>query len=74
MTGGCAAERVLPAPMRPDVEVHQPTPLEKLPLAGAHIEPMYRELLPIDLPNVLQVAMAQNVDIRQARERLSGSI
>lgn len=73
MTGGCAAERVLPAPMRPDVEVRQPTPLEKLPVAGAHIEPMYRELLPIDLPNVLQVAMAQNVDIRQARERVAAA-
>jgi outer membrane protein TolC len=34
------------------------------------MQPMYRELLAIDLPTVRRVAAAGNLDIRQARERV----
>jgi outer membrane protein TolC len=67
---GCAAERPEASPGQPNVAESQPELAQKLSLDSAHIEPMYRELLPIDLATVVEVAMAQNVDIRQARERV----
>jgi outer membrane protein TolC len=70
MAAGCAADRPAAKLGRPSVAASQPESAQRLQLDGAHIEPMYRELLPIDLPSVVEVAMAQNVDIRQARERV----
>ncbi len=67
---GCA----LPGPKKarpepPNVApTTQPTPSEALQLDATHIKPMYTELLAIDLPSVVQVAAAQNFDIRQARQ------
>jgi outer membrane protein TolC len=70
LAAGCAAERPESPPARPEIAAGEPESADKLPLDSAPIAPMYRELLPIDLPNVVEVAMAQNVDIRQARERV----
>ncbi len=70
LAAGCAAERPTVPRGRPDVAAGEPKSAESLPLDGASIEPMYRELLPIDLAKIADVAMAQNVDIRQARERV----
>jgi outer membrane protein TolC len=63
-----------------------PRPMPRLSLApsglpgGATLEldassarPMYRELLAVDLPTVVQVARAQNLDIRQARIRVEAA-
>jgi outer membrane protein TolC len=45
-------------------------PPVSLRVDGAEIRPMYREVLPVDLPTVSRVAAAQNIDIRQAQERV----
>lgn len=40
------------------------------PPVDTGIQPMYRELMAIDLQSVVRVAAAQNLDIQQARERV----
>jgi multidrug efflux system outer membrane protein len=68
--GGCATP--LPRPILPSVApATQPT--ASLEIGGAEIRPMYRELLAIDLPNVMQLASAQSLDIQQARQRVEGA-
>ena len=67
---GCASHKpVDDDPIRPDVT---PTDLathgEALQLDASHVRPMYTELLAVDLPSVVQVAAAENFDIRQARQ------
>ena len=44
-----------------------------LSLDPSNVGPMYRELLPVDLPTVLRVASARNLDIRQARQRVEAN-
>lgn len=39
-------------------------------LQGAQTPPMYSQLLPIDLPAAVHVALAGNLDIQQARQRV----
>lgn len=41
-----------------------------LQLDGVQIRPMYRELLAVDLSTVARVALAQSIDIQQARQRV----
>jgi outer membrane protein TolC len=68
---GCAAPPSS-GPPRPSVgPTTQPT--VSVPLSGARIAPMYRDLLAIDLPTVLRVANARNLDIQQARQRLEAN-
>jgi outer membrane protein TolC len=70
VAGGCAARRPAPAPApRPSVA---PTsqPSASLQIDPANVKPMYREMLPVDLPTVIKVAAAQNLDIEQARHRV----
>jgi len=43
------------------------------PSAAATIQPMYRELMAIDLASAVGVAAAQNLEIRQARERVAAA-
>ncbi len=71
--GGCAS--------------HKPEPIQRLditPVAGhsmdqslrldpSVVKPMYTELLPIDLASVVQVAVAQNLDIKRARQSVEAS-
>jgi len=69
LLGGCAS----PAGPRPVVERPDVSPrgggasTTTIPLDSSQITPMFTELLPIDLPTVVRVAMAQNTDIMQAR-------
>jgi outer membrane protein TolC len=65
--GGCAAPEHAPT-SRPSVSPAT-QPGNSVSLTGSEMPPMYRELLAIDLPTVLRVAGADNLDIRQARER-----
>ena len=67
---GCATEQKS-APHPSLAPTTQPT--VSVPLNGPPIAPMYREMLAIDLPTVLRVANARNLDIRQARERLEAN-
>jgi outer membrane protein TolC len=48
-------------------------PTAALDVDASQIQPMYRQLLAVDLPTVLHVAMAQNIEIQQARQRVEAS-
>src|SRR3990172_1428885 len=68
LLGGCAS----PAGPRPVVERPDVSPRGEaassatIPLDSSQIKPMFTELLPIDLPTVVRVAVAQNTDMMQA--------
>lgn len=65
---GCQTPKFDAGPPRPDVSPsNQRTDQEALRLDASQIKPMYTELVPIDLPTVVRVAVAQNFDVRQAR-------
>ncbi|HSZ56577.1 MAG TPA: TolC family protein [Tepidisphaeraceae bacterium] len=65
---GCAAS---PGPPPPGPSVAPATqPAVSLDLNGSPIAPMYRELLAIDLPTVIRVANARNLDIERARQQV----
>lgn len=70
MMTGCATDQAEPPATRPDIAARTARSSETLPLDNGQIKPMYHELLAIDLANVVQVAKAQNIDIKQARERV----
>jgi len=69
LLGGCAT----PTGSRPVVERPDVSPRSvaasttTIPLDLSQIKPMFTELVPIDLPTVTRVAVAQNTDIMQAR-------
>ncbi len=68
---GCAT---LPARPEPLPSVAPPSqPSVSLALKPSAITPMYRELLAVDLPTVIRVANAQNLDIQQARQQVEAS-
>jgi outer membrane protein len=48
-------------------------PTASLKVDASQISPMYHRLLAIDLPTVVRVANSQNLDIRQARQRVEMS-
>src|SRR5205823_8231759 len=69
---GCASKSKPPATTLPSVAPAS-QPSVSLSLNGAEIRPMYRELLAIDLPTVARVAMAQSIDIEEARQRVQSA-
>ncbi len=72
---GCAPKKGTDVlSQRPDVRpAHASEPGEVLELGASHIQPMYTELVAIDLPTVVHAATAQNFDIRRAREAVKAS-
>ena len=72
--GGCASHKPELTLDPPDVS---PTDIaeaaEVLALDASVVSPMYTELLAVDLPSVVRVAAAQNMQILQARERVRAS-
>ena len=71
IAAGCAAPPVGP-PRHPSVSpATQPT--VSVDLNGSAIAPMYRQLLAIDLPTVIRVANAQNLDIERARQQVEAN-
>ncbi len=48
-------------------------PSAALDVDASQIQPMYRHLLAVDLSTVLRVAVAQNIEIQQARQRVEAS-
>ena len=68
---GCAAPAWQPT-ARPSL-APATQPAASLALDATQIKPMYRELLAIDLPTVVRVAAARNLDIEQARQRVQAS-
>ena len=72
---GCATtEPITVAPQYPDVApTERRTSPDTLTLDSSVVSPMHHEMLAIDLPTVVQVAMADNIDIRQARLQVKAS-
>jgi len=65
---GCASPPQRPPDDRPSVApATQPT--AALSLEGSAIQPMYREMLAVDLPTIARVAKARGLDIQEARQR-----
>jgi outer membrane protein TolC len=48
-------------------------PTASLKIDASQIPPMYRRLLAVDLPTVARVAMARNLDIQEAQQRVEAS-
>ncbi len=48
-------------------------PSTSLKVDASQIPPMYRRLLAVDLPTVVRVAMARNLDIQEAQQRIEAS-
>src|SRR6266566_7852766 len=69
---GCADVQEI-VPPRADVAARMAPASEVISLDKSQINPLYRELLAIDLPNVVRVATAQNIDVREARERVEAA-
>ncbi len=75
MVCGCASKNSMKdVVVRPDVS---PEPsaesFKPLTLDASNIKPMYTEVLAVDLPSVIKLAVAQNMDILQARQAVIAS-
>lgn len=63
-----------PVVQRPNVApASEPVAVPPLELDASQVKPMYTEMVPIDLVSIVRVALAQNVDIRQARQEVEAS-
>ena len=72
--GGCASHTPEMTLDPPDVSPTDAVDAaEVLALDASVVSPMYTELLAVDLPSVVKVAAAQNIQILQARERVRTS-
>ncbi|MCH9002042.1 MAG: TolC family protein, partial [Planctomycetes bacterium] len=72
--GGCASHKPELTLDPPDVSPTDAAEVaEVLTLDASAVSPMYTELLAVDLPSVVRVAAAQNMQILQARERVRAS-
>lgn len=68
---GCAHQsslRLSHPSVAPDTQ-----PTASLKMDASKIQPMYRRLLAVDLPAVVRVAMARNIDIQEAQQRVEAS-
>jgi len=69
--GGCVDLQSLHLPHPSVAPATQPS--ASLKVDASQITPMYHQLLAIDLPTVARVASTQNLDIKQARQRVEMS-
>ena len=69
--GGCAEPPRQPAPP-PSLAPDHPSE-RSVALADAAIQPMYREIVAIDLASVVRLALAQNIDLKRARENVEAA-
>ncbi len=68
---GCAATRIVDSrPPRPSIAPEPAPPTAAIDLSAIEVEPMYTELMAINLDAIVEVALADNVDILQAREAI----
>src|SRR5882762_12025518 len=71
MANGCAdlsSLRLSHPSVAPDAQ-----PTATLKVDPSQIPTMYRQMLAVDLPTVARVAMARNLDIQQAQQRVEAS-
>src|SRR4051794_20483615 len=71
LAAGC--EGPLPGPARHPSLAPATQPAVSLELNPSQVRPMYRRLLAVDLPTVVRVAAARNLDIEQARQRVEAN-
>src|SRR5437879_1824051 len=71
MANGCADLGSLRLSHPSVAPVAQPT--ATLKVDPSQIPTMYRRMLAVDLPTVARVAMARNLDIREAQQRVEAS-
>lgn len=48
-------------------------PAASLDVSGPQIQPMYRQILAVDLPTIARVATAQSIEIKEARQRVEAA-
>jgi outer membrane protein TolC len=72
VVSSCAAPAVRPRVAHLSV-APSTQPTATLEVDVSQIQPMYRELLAIDLPTVAHVAAARNLDVQAARQRVEAS-
>lgn len=74
MASGCSQEPP-PAQLEMPLELAATTQpsVDALRLSREGIAPMYRELIAVDLPTVARVAMADNLEIKQAQARVEAA-
>ncbi len=70
--GGCTSPELTETVLeRPDISpIQQSSSEQLLKLDASQIKPMYREILAINLPTIVHVAVAENFDILQAKEQV----
>src|SRR5438874_47141 len=68
LLAGCASAPK-PAASKPDV-APSTQPSASLSLGDVPVQPMYRQLLAVDLPTVARVASARATDVLEARQRV----
>src|ERR1700752_3756824 len=73
LVAACAEEPPQPGGPPPDVTPLRQRSTSSLRLTNAEIPPMYRQVLAMDLESVTQVASLNNIDIREARQRVEAS-
>src|SRR4051812_25926528 len=71
LLSGCATAPHSSPPKPSVAPTSQPS--ASLDVRGGDVAPMYRELLAVDLETVVRVATADNLDVRQARDRVEAS-
>jgi outer membrane protein TolC len=71
--GGCAAPHAGTTTQPPSVAPTTQPAVEALQLDGSSLRPMYREVLAVDLPTVVRVAGAENLEIRAAQQRVEAA-
>lgn len=67
----CAEPSQRPAPL-PSLAPDRPSE-QSVALADAAIRPMYREIVAIDVASVVRLALAQNIDLKLARENVEAA-
>ena len=72
---GCMKPKIASEPpQRPDVTpTEQPSGVKPLTLDASHVKPMYTEMIAVDLSTVVKAAVADNLDIQQARQAVEAS-
>ncbi|MCG8405288.1 MAG: TolC family protein [Phycisphaerales bacterium] len=70
---GCSPEKSVVAERPSVAPAMDMSRAESLALDSSQVQPMYSELMAVDLPTVVQVVTAENIDIRLARYQVEAS-
>jgi multidrug efflux system outer membrane protein len=73
LVAACATDPLETKGSPPSVAPNAQPAADALRLDRSQVSPMYREMLAIDLPNVIQIASLKNIDVLQARQRVEVS-